>query len=256
MRLKSLLVSVVLCFSLTVELPGVLAELTPRTPQEEMDSFNHAFLIVPANTLPADLSYLLWLIAKEPPQPQASEAVFSPLAASAAKYAALVRTDGVYYAETTHFMGMDMKAEYWLKGEKFKKLDLTANEIIVFDGEWLYKYASKGKTGIKLPPDDPEAIAAIRMVRDYALSMVANSPYQQQDDMKIKGFDCHVFYLDIEMMGMKGNWLYVDKQTGALVKNRYGDEKGGMSVIVTKLDISGLGDEDFVIPAKVKITRP
>lgn len=107
-----------------------------------------------------------------------------------------------------------------------------------------------------MPPDDPEASAAIRIVRDHTLSMVANSPCLQQDDMKIKGFDCHAFYLDIEMMGMKGNWLNVDKQTVALVKTRYGDEKGGMSVIVTKLDISGLVDEGFEIPAKVKTAGP
>jgi len=82
------------------------------------------------------------------------------------------------------------------------------------------------------------------------------SPYQQQEDAKIKGFDCYVFYMDIEMMGMKGNWLYVDKETGALVKNRYGEENGSMSITVTKLETGKFGDEAFEIPAKVKFTGP
>jgi len=47
------------------------------------------------------------------------------------------------------------------------------------------------------------------------------------------------------MMGMKGNWLYVDKETGALMKNRYGEGKGGMSVTVTKLETGKFRDEAF-----------
>ena len=47
--------------------------------------------------------------------------------------------------------------------------------------------------------------------------------------------------MDIEFMGMKGNWLYVDKETGALVKNQYGKGKDGMSVTLTMLAIERVG---------------
>ena len=40
------------------------------------------------------------------------------------------------------------------------------------------------------------------------------------------------------------------------MKNRYGKERGGMSITVTKLETGKFGDEAFEIPAKVKITGP
>ncbi len=255
MRVKALTACLVLCLAFLIVLSPAPAEETTGTPQEEIASFFNAFVTVPANSLPGDLPYLLRLIAQEEP-PQTSVPSLSPLAEAAAKYAELIKTEGVHYAETTNAMGMNMKAEYWMKGKKFKLLDQTSKEISVFDGEWFYKYPAKGKTGVRMAPDNPEASAAIQAVSNYTLSMVVNAPYQQQEDQKIKGFDCLVFYMDIDMMGMKGNWLYIDKETGALVKNRYGEEKGGMSVTVTKLEVGKFGDEVFEIPTKVKITGP
>lgn len=255
MRMKALRACLILCLAFLICLHPATAEEMAGTPQEEMASFSAAFVPVPTNPLPGDLPYLLQLIAQEEP-PQTGVPSLSPLAEAAAKYAALINTEGVYYTETTNAMGMNMKAEYWMKGKKFKLLDQTSKEISVFDGEWFYKYPAKGKTGVRMAPDNPEASAAIQAVSNYTLSMVVNAPYQQQEDQKIKGFDCLVFYMDIDMMGMKGNWLYIDKETGALVKNRYGEEKGGMSVTVTKLEVGKFGDEVFALPRSLKVTGP
>ena len=57
-------------------------------------------------------------------------------------------------------------------------------------------------------------------------------------------------------MGMKGNWLYVDNETGALVKNQYGKGKDGMSVTLTMLDTGGVGDDAFLPPQGVSFTGP
>ena len=62
--------------------------------------------------------------------------------------------------------------------------------------------------------------------------------------------------MDIEFMGMKSNWLYVDKKTGALVKNQYGKGKGGMSITLTMLDTGGVADDAFVPTQGVRFTRP
>jgi hypothetical protein len=59
--------------------------------------------------------------------------------------------------------------------------------------------------------------------------------------------------MDMEFMGIRGNKLYVDKATGLLVKNAYGDEKNGMATVVTKFDTGGFGDEVFAVPADIKI---
>lgn len=255
MRVTIVRACLILSLALLIALSPALAEEPVGTPQEEMESFSAAFVTVPANPLPGDLPYLLQLIAQEEP-PQEGAPSLSPLAEAAAKYAELIKTQGVHYAETTNAMGMTMKAEYWMKGVKFKLSDQTSKEISIFDGEWFYKYPAKGKTGVRLKPDDPQASAAIAAVSNYTLSMVANAPYQQQEDAQLEGFDCRVFYLDMDMMGMKGNWLYIDEQTGALVMNRFGEEKGGMSVTVTKLEVGNFGDEAFAIPAKVKFSGP
>ena len=62
--------------------------------------------------------------------------------------------------------------------------------------------------------------------------------------------------MDIEFMDMKGNWLYVDKETGALVKNQYGKGKGGMSIIRTMLDTGWVADDAFLPPQGVSFTGP
>jgi hypothetical protein len=248
-RVKTAVIGFFFCLAfinaLTVEAAG--------TPQDGIENLSGAFVTVPANPLPGEIPYLLWLIAQEGP-PQTEPPTLSPLAEAAARFSALIQTEGVHYAETTSVMGMNRKAEYWMKGEKFKKLDLALNEVTLFDGKWFYKYPAKGKTCARLLPDDPEAMSAIQAVRGYMLSMVANAPYVQQEDREIKGYDCQVFYRDVDMGDMKGNWLFVDKQTGALLKNQYGEGKSSMVTTVTKLDTGTFGDEAFVLPKGVKVT--
>ena len=254
MRVKWTAWALALCILMTVR--GASARDTIETPADEMSHFTDAFVLVEENPLPGDLAWLLYMIALEPDLAEANDAVLSPLAQAAAKFAALIENEGVYYAETTRFMGMDMKAEYWMKGGQFKKLDHIQNLVFLYDGEWFYQYSPRDKTGIKMSPDDPQAATQITLIKNYTLSLVAQSNYEQLEDKKVKPFDCQVFYLDMEMMGMQGNWLYVDKETGALVKNQYGKEKGGMTVLLTKLEIGKLKDDAFLIPDSIKITGP
>ncbi len=252
MRVRVILVCLIACLLL----PMASAEGPLGTPREGMDSLSEAFAIVPANPLPEGMADLLWLIAQDVPEPQAADTAPSPLAEAAAKYEELIRTQGVHYTETTSTMGMNMKAEYWLRGGKYKKNDQTSKQTYLYDGEWFYMYATKGKTGVRMAPDDPDVSAVIGAMGSGMLSLLAAAPYEQQEDQKIKGFDCQVFYMDVDMMGMKGNWLFVDKQTGALVKNQYGDGKGGMVTTVTKLEVGKFGDEAFALPKNLKVTGP
>ena len=252
MRMKRL-AAAILCLILAAVMTMAHCEETVGTPEQEVERFFSAFTQVPENPLPGDLPYLLWLIAQEPPA-EAPETGLSPLSQAAAKFAGLVNTEGVHYVESTSFMGMDMKAEYWLKGDKLKKHDRTMGEVTLFDGEWFYQYNADTKTGIRLAPDDPQAVSALMMLRNSTLSALAAAPYLQQEDAKEGGYDCQVFFMDIDMMGMKGNWLYVDKETGALVRNQYGEGKDGMSVVVSGLEVGSLGDEAFAVPSGVKIS--
>lgn len=254
MRMKRL-AAATLCLTLLVSLPAGLAEEAPRTPQEERDSFFGAFTLVKENPLPGDLSWLLFNIARETPE-ESIQTEAPPLAQAAAKFEALIREKGVYYEESASFMGMDMRSEYWFKGDRIKKHDHLMDEVVLLDGEWFYKYSPGSQAGVRLAPGDLEAATAITMIRGSLLSAMASAPYQQLDDAEEGGYDCQVFYLDIEMMGMKGNWLYVDKATGALVKNQFGEGKQSMSTVLTKLETGTFGDEAFQVPGNVKITGP
>lgn len=255
MRMKIMTACLILSLALLIALSLALAEQALGTPQEEIDNFTDAFVTVPENPLPGDLSWLLWNIAQETPEEDVA-AEPPPLAQAAAKFEALVQEKGVYYEDFASFMGMDMKSEYWFKGNKIKKYDHLMDEVVLLDGEWFYKYSPGGKTGTRLSPEAPEALAAITMIRSSLITATAVAPYEQLDDAKEGGYDCQVFYMDIEMMGMKGNWLYVDKATGVVVKNQFGEGEQGISTVLTKLETGTFGDEAFEIPAKVKISGP
>lgn len=256
MRMKTGVIIILLCLALTESILPAMGEEAATTPSKELNDFADAFMAVPANPLPGDLSWLLSMIAQEPASAQAADTALSPLAEAAAKFAALIQTQGVYYMETSKVMGMELKAEYWMKGDQFKKFDQKQDEVTLYDGTWFYKYSPKKKTGVRLPPDDEQSMSQISSIKNYTLSQLASQPYEQQEDKKIKPFDCQVFYMDMEFMGMKGNWLYIDKATGALIKNQYGKEKGGMTVSITKLEVGKFGDDVFVVPDKIKITGP
>lgn len=254
MRVRKMIAAALLLI-LATALPPAIGEVAAGSAEEERESFFGAFTLVPENPLPGDLPYLLRLISLEPPEETAKPAL-SPLAEAAAKFAALISGAGAHYEESTAFMGMDMKAEYWMKGDKIKKHDKMLDEFILFDGEWFYQWPAGEKAGTRMTPDSPQAASAILMIKNSSLSALANAPYQQQEDAKEGKYSCQVFYMDIEFMGMKGNWLYVDKETGALVKNQYGKGKGGMSVTLTMLDTGGVADDAFLPPQGVSFTGP
>lgn len=257
MRIKILSTAIIFVLALGMLMPLAFAQEAAESAQIDLNDFAGAFQTIDENSLPGDLPWLLWLIAQESSSaPLEPDAALTPLAEAAAKFAALIRTQGVYYMEITKAMGMEIKAEYWMKGEQYKKVDPMQDEVTIFDGTWFYKYSPKKKTGVRLPPDDQRAMSAISSTKNYTLAAMAQQPYEQQEDKKIKPFDCQVFYMDMEFMDMKGNWLYIDKTTGALIKNQFGQEKGGMSVSITKLEVGKFGDEAFIVPDKIKITGP
>ena len=82
---------------------------------------------------------------------------------------------------------------------------------------------------------------------------LARVGYQQKEDQKFRAFDCSVFFLDMEIMGMKGSTLWVDKNTGALVKTVTGNEKDGMGTYIDMLETGGFGDEVFTVPADINL---
>ena len=254
MRVRHLIAAVLLLM-LAAAPPPAFGEEAAVSTQEAREDFFGAFTLVPENPLPGDLPYLLRMIALEPPE-ETPKPALSPLAEAAAKFAALISGAGVHYEESSAFMGMDMKAEYWMKGDKIKKHDKMLDEFILFDGEWFYQWSAGEKTGTRMTPDSPQAESAIMMIKSSSLSVLAGAPYQQQEDAKEGKYNCQVFYMDIEFMGMKGNWLYVDKETGALVKNQYGKGKSGMSITLTMLDTGGVGDDAFIPPKGVSFTGP
>ena len=254
MRVRHLIAAVLLLM-LAAAPPPAFGEEAAVSAQEAREDFFGAFTLVPENPLPGDLPYLLWLISREPPE-ETPKPALSPLAEAAVKFAALIRDTGVHYEESTAFMGMDMKSEYWMKGDKIKKHDKMLDEFILFDGEWFYQWPAGEKEGTRMTPDSLEAQNAIMMIKSSSLSALASAPYQQQEDAKEGKYTCQVFYMDIEFMGMKGNWLYVDRATGALVKNQYGKGKSGMAIKLTMLDTGGVADDAFLPPQGVSFTGP
>lgn len=254
MSIKYRATVLVLGLAVSMFVHTAVAQEAAGSVQENINSFTEAFVTVGENPLPGDLPWLLRQIAGEPAaQTPQAERELSPLEQAAAMFDAIIRDQGVYYEEVTNFMGMDMKAEYWMKGDKFKKFDPMQDEVSLFDGTWFYQYTPAQKTGVRFSADDPQASLQVNAIKHYTLSQVASSPYEQQEDKVIKPFDCQVFYMDIDLMGMKGNWLYIDKETGALVKNQYGKEKGGMTITVTKLEVGALKEDVFEVPETIKI---
>ena len=146
-------------------------------------------------------------------------------------------------------MGMDIKSEYWMKGGSIRKTDDLTGETLLLHGGWLLKYS--GKTGTRVAQDDPSAAYDVASLKNTMLSALASAPYERLEDEKVGKFDCEVYFLDVEIMGMKGNWLYVDKATGALVKNRFGEGKDAMVTELLRLEV-GVEDGEFEAPQGVK----
>jgi hypothetical protein len=222
--------------------------------KDPIRQFIDAFRTVDQSPIDPDLQLVMYLESKETPPVQTANPTGSLLADLAAKYAALVDGPGIHYTDSALALGMDMKAEHWVKAGKFKKVDALLNEVTIFDGTDYYQYDIETKKGKKLPASEPVVMAAIKTEAEGMLPMLAVSPYEQQKDEKSGKFDCNVFTIDIEVMGMKGNTIYIDKNTGMLVKNVYGDpkdKKNSIATTVLTLDTAGFGDDVFTVPADI-----
>jgi outer membrane lipoprotein-sorting protein len=225
----------------------------PAASKSPTQVFGDAFKTVDKSPLNEDVQLVLWFAAANPETASPAQAASSALQKLVEKYQALVKDKGVHYTQVTSYMGMESSVEYWIKDGKFKKNE--GGNVIVYDGKDYVKYNPAKKTGTRYSNDLMSA--DINITLEGLLSKLAASPYQQQKDAKYGKFDCTVFYMDMTVMGMKGSWLYVDKETGMLVNNQTGDpkdKKNSMSVFVTKFEAGGFGDDVFVVPGDVVVT--
>lgn len=220
-----------------------------------IDSFSAAFRTVDKDPLDENIQVALWLAASNPQQATAAPAGSTgDMQGLADKYAALVADQGVHYVEVVNAMGMKIKTEYWVKGGKFKKLESMLNQVTVYDGQTYVQYDTVKKTGKSASPDSVSA--EIELVTKGMLTKMAAAPFQKKKDIKFEKFSCSVFSMDIEVMGMKGETLYVDKATGMLVNTLIGDPKdakNSMSTYVESLTVGGFGDDVFTVPSDIKI---
>lgn len=232
------------------------AKSTPtRAADKPADEFSAAFTRLDKNPLHEDIQYMLWLTAtsKNSPSDNGSQPSAALLVSLADKFKNLVDSQGVHYTEVSQMLGMELTTECWLKNGRFKKVDNILNEVTLFDGEFYIKYKMDEKSGTRYKKDNTLVKADI-IVQSYGmLPNLARSPYQQKEDEKFESFDCSVFFMDIEVMGMKGNTLWVDKNTGMLVKNTQGEGKNGMLTYVSKFETGGFNDEVFTVPDGIKL---
>ncbi len=219
-------------------------------------AFSNEFKTIGKTSLDEDIDFFLWEAAMAKDD-SATEAAAQPSDSSlpklAEEYEQILSSDGVHYTEHSNALGMDLETEYWIKDGKFKILEKSLEKMTLFDGKYYYVIELNEKTALRADKDDPRISADINVKSRGMLSKMTYAGYSQEPDQKVNGFDCSVFYLDIEMMGMKGNRLYVDKKTGMLVKNTFGDEKQGMTTEVTEFQQGGFGDDVFTLPAGIII---
>lgn len=217
--------------------------------------FSKAFTRVKKNPLNEDIQFALWLTAasEDTDSNNAAETSSAAITELVDKYKKLVDSKGIHYSEISEALGMKLTTEYWLKNGKFKKVDVSLQQVIVFDGKYYTKYDMDSKSGNRYKKDEPLIKYEI-MNQSYGIfPNLARAAYQQKEDQKSGAFDCSVFFLDMEIMGMKGSTLWVDKNTGILVKNVTGDEEEGMVTFIDMLETGGFGDEVFTVPADIKL---
>jgi outer membrane lipoprotein-sorting protein len=231
------------------------------------NQFASAFKTVESNSLYDSIQVELWLSARSAIQNEASGADRSgsggasgssgPAASAGSSKmkelsdirAGLVKRKGVHYTEVVSMTGFDVTYEYWIRDGKFKKAE--ADKVTIYDGKSYIQYDPAEKTGTRYDKDVNSG--EVSLILNSMLPSLANSPYEQKEDVNINGFDCNVFYMDMEIMGMKGNTLYIDKKTGMLIKYAVGDEKEGISNTITKFETGGFDGSVFKIPAGIKL---
>jgi len=218
--------------------------------------FSKAFTSVEKNPLNEDIQFALWLTAtsESPDSGDTVEISSAAITELVDKYKKLVDSRGIYYSEISEILGMKLTTECWLKNGKFKKVEIGLQQVVVFDGKYYSKYDMDSKSGNRYKKDEPLIKFEIINQSYGIFPNLARASYQQKEDQKFGAFDCSVFFLDMEVMGMKGSTLWVDKKTGMLVRNVTGDEKDGMVTYIDKLETGGFGDEVFTVPSEIKLT--
>lgn len=216
------------------------------------DGFAAAFRTVEENPLHETIQYALWLAANNPEAPAAQPAS-SGLAALIDKYNALVEVTGVHYTEVKNAVGMQMEAEVWMKGGKFKVVDKFMNEVVVYDGTTYHKCKLEEKTGDKLPGD--MMLGEIDQQLHGSVRSNSASAFQQAGDEKVGPFDCSVYYMEMNAMGITKVTAWVDKETGIVARYATEGEKlMTMDSTVTSLEVGGFGDEVFTLPEDIEWT--
>lgn len=217
--------------------------------------FSNAFTKVQKSPLHEDIQFALWLTAtSEDADPDnAAETSSAAIKELVDKYKKLVDSEGVHYSETNEALGMKLITEYWLKNGKFKIVDVSLEQVIVYDGKYYSKYSTDSKSGDRYKKDEPMLKLEITNQSYGMFPNLARAGYQQIEDQNFGEFDCSVFFLDMEVMGMKGSTLWVDKNTGMLVKNVTGYEEDGLLTYINQLEVGGFGDEVFTIPADIDL---
>lgn len=218
--------------------------------------FFSAFSEVKENPINADIVYALWfeaISAGEKPEETISEVYAeSVMEELSQKYLKLVNEEGVHCIITTNSMEMSFTEERWVKDGKFKKIEPDSERITIFDGRYWTEYRTDTNVGVRYKKDDRQVAPKIQMEVEGQLTGFAAAPYQPTGEKEFNGYNCLTFFLEMEFMAMKGNTLWIDKDTGIIVKNSYG-EKEEMTIILTLLEKGGFGDDVFTIPAGIKI---
>jgi hypothetical protein len=234
------------------------ASVASTAPASPVSQFAADFKTVDKNPLNETVQYVLWLAANDPnaANTAAPGGTTSELGKLIDKYAALVAGTGVHYKESSNLIGMETINEVWMKAGKFKVSTeiMGLVSVVLFDGENYVKYDVGEKKGTRFTKQD--AAADITSQLNGRVPASSASAYQQQKDQKVGSYNCSVFFMDIEVMGMKGNTLFVDKDTGLLVEYLVGsakDKKNSMTITVTKFTKGGFGDDVFTVPAGITI---
>jgi len=79
-------------------------------------------------------------------------------------------------------------------------------------------------------------------------------PLEQTGVQTINDIECDVYFMEMEIMGLKGNTIFIDPETGILVKQVLGDEENGLVTSITLLDLASFDETVFDIPTDIVLT--
>lgn len=220
-----------------------------------------AFETVENYPLQEDIGAELWLEAKEAIDNYASGAISdsangasdasaSPFVAYNTLYQEQVTQEGFHYLVEALYFGMTIKSEYWVKNGKCKKVE--DDKVSIYDDKTYIEYVPSSKTGSTIPKTN--APSDIVQAVEGPLAQYSTLVLEQTDTQTVNGIECDVFFMGIEVMGMKGMTMFIDKQTGILVKQVMGDEETGLITAITQLDIGGFDDTIFDVPSDITLT--